>query len=195
MKKKRWSKISEEYEDLEDSDVDDEIDDDIEDEISDIEEEFEPTDINDETDEEIDNEFEPHDEKEIDDNLDQNDFEPLDPGDKDSLGEEQKIENDKPNNQVNETPDYKINIQDKDPPDNPPKDKGNTIINVSQQPEKNKIPEKQPKPPKSGESLLDKLNRGIADFIQGFKKFFVKSDEEINKELLKKQYKKSIYEK
>jgi hypothetical protein len=143
----------------------------------------------------MDNEFEPQDEREIDDNLDQNDFEPFDPDDKDSLGEEQKIENDKPNNQVNETPECKIKLPDRDPPDNPPKDKGNTIINVSQQPEKKSTPEKQPKPPKSGESLLDKLNRGMADFIQGFKKFFVKSDEEINKELLKKQYKKSMYEK
>ena len=143
----------------------------------------------------MDKEFEPHDEKEIDDNLDLKDFEPFDPGDKDSLGGEPKIETDKLNTQVNVTPESKIKIPDKDPPDNPPKDKGNTNINISQQPEKKKSPEKQPKPPKSGESLLDKLDRGVEEFVKGFKKFFVKSDEEINKELLKKQYKKSIYEK
>jgi len=142
----------------------------------------------------MDNEFEPHDEKEIDDNLDQKDFEPSDPGDKHSLGEEQKIENDKPNTQMNETPESKTKLPEV-PPDNPPKDKGTTIINISQQPEKKSSPEKQPKPSKSGESLLNKLDRGIEEFIKGLKKFFVKSDEEINKELLKKQYKKSIYEK
>jgi len=143
----------------------------------------------------MDNEFEPHDEREMDDNLDQNDFEPFDPGDKDSLGEEQKVENDKPNTQVNVTPESKINPPDKDTPDNPPKDKGNTIINISQQPEKKSSPEKQPKPPTSKGNFWDKLEQGIADFIKGFKKFFVKSDEEINRELTKKQYKKSIYEK
>ena len=191
MKKKRWPKISEEYEDLDDSDVDEEI----EDEISDIDEEFEPTDIDDETHEELDNEFEPHDEREMDDSLDQNDFEPFDPGDKDSLGQEQNNENDKPNTQVNETPDYKISPPDKDPPDNPPKDKGTTIINVTQQPEKKSSPEKQPKPSKPKGDFWEKLEQGIADFIKGFKNFFVKSDEEINRELMKKQYKKSIYEK
>lgn len=131
----------------------------------------------------------------MDDNLDQNDFEPFDPSDKDSSGEEQKIENDKANNQVNETPDYNIKIPDKDPPDNPPNDKRNIIVNISQQPEKKSSPEKQPKPAKSKGDFWEKLDQGIEDFIKGVKNFFVKSDEEINRELKKKQYKKSIYEK
>lgn len=107
------------------------------------------------------------------------------------MGEEQKIENDKPNTQVNETPENKIKLPEV-PPDNPPKDKGTTIINISQQAEKKSSPEKQSKPPIS---KGEKLELRIADFIKGIKKFFVKTDEEINKELLKKQYKKSIYEK
>ena len=143
----------------------------------------------------MDNEFEPHDEKENNGNLDQNDFEPVDPGDKDSLGEEQKIENDKPNTQVNETPDHKISPPDKDPPDNPPKDKGTTIINVSQQPENKSSPGNQPKPSKPKGDFWKNLEQGIADFIKEVKNFFVKSDEEINRELKKEQYKKSIYEK
>ena len=108
-----------------------------------------------------------------------------------NVEDKQKIENDKPNTQVNETPENKIKPPEV-PPDNPPKDKGNTIINISQQPEKKGNPEKQSKPPIS---KGEKSEIRIANFIKEFKKFFVKSDEEINKELLKKQYKKSIYEK
>ena len=143
----------------------------------------------------MDNEFEPHDEREITDNLDQKDFEPYDPDEKYSQEEEQKIEKDTPNTQANETTDCIDNFPGRAPYDNHPKGKGDTVIIIPQQSENKNPPKSQPKPTKSDGKFWEKLDQGIKEFIKTFKEFFVKSDEEINRELKKKEYKKSLYEK
>ena len=51
------------------------------------------------------------------------------------------------------------------------------------------------KPTKSSGKFWENLERGIKEFIKGFKEFFVKSEEEINRELKKKQYKNTRFEK
>lgn len=81
------------------------------------------------------------------------------------------------------------------PPINIPPCKGNTVINIAQQPEKKNPPKSQPMSTKSDGKFWEKLNQGIKDFIKGFNEFFVKSDEEIARELKKKQYKNTRFEK
>ena len=143
----------------------------------------------------MDNEFEPHDEREISDNLDQKDFEPYDPDNKQDQGEKQQIENDKPNTQANEKSNVTIKPPDNGPPINIPRGKGDTIINIPQQSGKKDPPKSQPKSAKSSGKFWENLERGIAEFLKGFKEFFVKSEEEINRELTKRQYKNNKFEK
>ena len=136
----------------------------------------------------MDNEFEPHDEREISDNLDGKAFEPHDSDDKQDQGEKQQIENDKPNTQANERSNVTVRPPDNGPPINIPRGKGDTIINIPQQPGNKDAPKSQPKSAKSSGNFWDRLDRAIAEFLKGFKEFFVKSDEEINRELTKKKY-------
>lgn len=143
----------------------------------------------------MDNEFEPHDEREISDNLDQKDFEPFDPNDKQDQGEKQQIENDKPNTQAKETSEITSKPLGEVPHINIPKGKGDTIINIGQQSEKKNPPKSQPKPTKSDGKFWENLNQGIKEFIKAINEFFVKSEEEINRELKKKQYKNTKFEK
>ena len=84
---------------------------------------------------------------------------------------------------------------DNGPPINIPRNKGDTIINIPQQSGKKDPPKSQPKPTKSSGKFWENLERGIAEFLKGFKEFFVKSEEEINREIKKKQYKNTRFEK
>ena len=81
------------------------------------------------------------------------------------------------------------------PPINIPKEKGNTIINIGQQSEKKNPPKSQPKPTKSDGKFWENLERGIKEFIKAINEFFVKSEDEINRELKKKEYKNTRFEK
>ena len=91
--------------------------------------------------------------------------------------------------------DCQIIGQDGVPPINIPPGKGNTVINIAQQSEKKNPPKSQPKPTKSDGKFWEKLNQGIKEFLKGFKEFFVKSDEEIFRELKEKEYKRTRFEK
>ena len=143
----------------------------------------------------MDSEFEPQNEREINGNLDQKDFKPYDPNDKHDPIEEKQIENDQPNTQANETNECPVVRPDGVPPVDPTKGKGDTIINIPQQSEKKNPPKSQPKSAKSDGKFWEKLNQGIKEFVKGFNEFFVKSDEQINREIKKKQYKNTRFEK
>jgi hypothetical protein len=182
--------MSEEYDEIEDPEMDEEI----EDEWSDTDEEFEPSEFDEEPYQDSDGEFDPLDEKDISDELDQSDFEPFDPYDKFNSESDKRDIPDDNHTKATETKELDLKPPDKIPPDVPPPDVKPIII-PQQQPENKHTPEKQPKPPKSGENFWDKVGRGIDEFIKKFKEFFVKSDEDINKELAKKQYQKQKYEK
>ena len=182
--------MSDEYDEIEDPEMDEEI----EDEGSDIEDEFEPSEFDEEAYEDIGEDFEPLDEKEINDELDQSDFEPFDPNDKQSLDDDKKNISDDHYTKTTETKEMEMKPLDKVSPDKPPKPGGNTIIKMpqQQQPKNQKPPQKPQKPNKD---FWKKVDKGMTQFLKGFRDFFKKSDEEINKELLKKQYKKAVYEK
>lgn len=179
--------MSEEYDELEDSENNEEI----EAEWSDIDDEFEPSKFDEEIFEDLDKEFEPLDEKDINDDLDQSDFEPFDPKDKPNMDGDMKDISEDRHTKVTETKELDVKPPDKVPPDEPPKP---IVVVPQQQPQpKSKMPPQ--KPSKSTGNFWDKVEKGLAEFMKGFRNFFKKTDEEINKELLKKQYKKSIYEK
>ena len=163
--------------------------------MSDIDDEFEPSDIGDESHQDIDNEFEPHDEKEASNYADEKDFEPYDPYGKQDQGEVNQIDRDTQNTQAKETSDLTSNPLGEVPPINPPKGEGKTVINIGQQAEKKNPPKSQPKPTKSDGKFWDKLDKGIKDFIKAVSEFFVKSDEEIFRELKEKEYKRTRFEK
>ena len=183
--------MSEEYDEIEDSENDEEI----EDEGSDIDDEFEPTEFDEDTYEDLDGEFEPLDEKDLNDDLDQSDFEPFDPNDKPNLdGDKQNITDDH-YTKATETKEMDIKPPEKVPPDNPPKGKEKPIVISPQQQQQPKSKMPPNKPSKSSGNFWDKVDKGLANFMKSFRNFFKKSDEDINKELLKKQYKKSVYEK
>lgn len=143
----------------------------------------------------MDNEFEPHDERDLSDNPDEKDFEPYDPESKQDQGEDKQGNINAENTRTKETSDLTSNPLGEVPPINPPKGRGDTIINIGQQSEKKNPPKSQPKPTKSDGKFWEKINQGIKDFIKGINEFFVKSEGEINKELKKKQYKNNRFEK
>ena len=183
--------MSDEYDEIEDPEMEEEI----EDEWSDTDEEFEPSEFDEDPYQDSDGEFDPLDEKDISNELDQNNFEPFDPN---NVSNSNEGKTDMPvdrYNKENENNKLELKPPDRVPPDTPPIGKEPIIISQQEQPQNKNTPPKQPKPPKSGENFWDKVGREVQDFFKRFKNLFVKSDEEVNKELLKKQYKKAAYEK